>query len=177
MRVAEEALRGGSLNVPTQRRSRPRGPFRVLRRDERGQALVEFALVALPLFLIIFGIIDFARALNYYNDLTQLAGQGARAAAVNANPDGTAASGTSIQTQLLGDLDSPEMQAKHSPAWTSICIAPQLPTQTGDPVTVTASYQFHFIPLVHSAAITLSASETERFEALSPSYSAGCKSP
>lgn len=175
--MAEKALRGGSLNVPTQRRSRPRGPLRVLRRDERGQALVEFALVALPLFLIIFGIIDFARALNYYNDLTQLAGQGARAAAVNANPDNSAASGVSIQTQLLQNLDSPEMQAIHNPAWTNICIASPLPVQTGDPVTVTASYQFHFIPLIHSAAITLSASQTERFEALSPNYVAGCKHP
>ena len=63
--------------------------MRQLRRSERGTAVVEFALVAPLLFLIVFGIVDFGRALNYYNDLTQLAGQGARAAAVNRNPDGT----------------------------------------------------------------------------------------
>jgi len=162
-------------------RPRPEGPsrrltpLRRLARGERGQALVEFALVALPLFLILFGIIDFARALNYYNDLTQLTGQGARAAAVNNNPDGSAASGMSIQNQLLANLDSPEMKQTHNPAWLKICIT-TMPTTTGDPVTVTASYQFHFIPLI-GTTLTLSASQTERFEGVSPSYSAGCVSP
>src|SRR6478736_8649423 len=66
-------------------------------RSERGTAVVEFALVAPLLFLIVFGVIEFGRVLNAYNQLTQLAGQGARAAAVNRNPDGTqiaASSGT-----------------------------------------------------------------------------------
>src|SRR6478752_3169405 len=65
-----------------------------LRDREEGQALVEyallFALIAPILFLLVFGIVEFGRALNYYNDLTQLAGQGARAAVVGRNPDGTA---------------------------------------------------------------------------------------
>jgi Flp pilus assembly protein TadG len=175
--VVEEAPRGRPVTgLTSERLPRPRGPFGVLRRDERGTALVEFALVALPLFLILFGIIDFARALNYYNDLTQLAGQGARAAAVNQNPDNTRASGTSIQTQLLNNLDSPEMKAPASPARMKICI-PTLPASNGDAVTVTASYEFHFIPLIHPVAITLQASQTERFEASAPSYSPGCVSP
>ena len=42
-----------------ERLPRPRGLFRVLRREQRGQALVEFALVFLPLALIILGGIDF----------------------------------------------------------------------------------------------------------------------
>ena len=50
---------------------------------------MEFALIAPLLFLLLFGIIDFGRALDYYNQVTQLAGQGARAAAVNRNPDGS----------------------------------------------------------------------------------------
>jgi Flp pilus assembly protein TadG len=175
--VAEGAPRGGSVKSPApQGPPRPRGPFCALRRDQRGQALVEFALVALPLFLILFGIIDFARALNYYNDLTQLAGQGARAAAVNANPDGSAASGTSIQSALIASLDTAELKAKHTPAWTRICIT-HVPTTTGDPVTVQAQYDFHFIPLIHPVSITLSATQTERFEGITPGYTAGCKSP
>lgn len=160
------------MDAPAPERGpRPRRRLSELRRDERGQALVEFALVALPLFLIIFGIIDFARALNYYNDLTQVAGQGARAAAVNANPDGSAPSGKSIQAQVYGNLDSPEMKQPGNQA--QICIT-SLPTTTGQPVTVQATYTFHFIPLVHPVAIKLSASQTERFEGLTPSYSGGC---
>ena len=174
--MAEGPLRDEPMiEPPSEGLPRLRGRLRGLSRDERGQALVEFALVALPLFLIVFGIIDFARALNYYNDLTQLTGQGARAAAVNNNPDGSAASGMSIQNQLLANLDSPEMKQTHNPPWLKICIT-TVPTTTGDPVTVTASYQFHFIPLI-GTTLTLSASQTERFEGVSPSYSTGCVSP
>jgi Flp pilus assembly protein TadG len=138
--------------------------------------MVEFALVALPLFLILFGIIDFARALNYYNDLTQLSGQGARAAAVDQNPDGTAAAGTSIQQQLANSVDSPEMKQTNPKA--SICITHVPPPTggTGQPVSVQASYQFHFLPLI-GTTITLSSTQTERFEALTPHYTVGCASP
>ena len=174
--MAEGALRGGTVIAPPPKRPpRPRGRLGAFRRDERGTALVEFALVSLPLFLILFGIVDFARALNYYNDLTQIAGQGARAAAVNENPNGGVAS-SAFQTQLLGNLDSPEMKAVHNPPRTQICIT-TLPSGTGTPVTVTASYQFHFIPLIHPVAITLTASQTERFEGTTPSYTAGCVHP
>ena len=53
-----------------------------LARDECGQALVEFAIVV-PLFLILmFGIIDFGQALNYWNDETNMANVAARYAVV-----------------------------------------------------------------------------------------------
>ena len=74
------------LEGPSRRLSGTRG----LARSERGTAIVEFALIAPLLFFLVFGIIEFGRALNYYNDLTQLAGQGARAAIVSRNPDSTA---------------------------------------------------------------------------------------
>jgi len=146
---------------------------RLLCGNERGTAVVEFALVAVPLALIVFGILDFGRALNYYNDMTQLAGQGARAAAVNQNPDGTAADGN-FQKILADESDSPEL--KNVTNHVNVCIG-SLPTATGQPVAVTVSYSFHFIPLVHPIAITLSSTQTERFEGLKPSYSAGCSGP
>ena len=139
-------------------------------RAERGQAAVEFALVLLPLSLIIFGILDFGRALNYYNDLTQLAGQGARAAAVNQDPNGGVA-GAAFQSDLAANADSPELK---NPAVTVCISAPQgWPPKTGDPVTVKTSHAFHFIPLIHSATITLSSSQTVRFEGTSPSFTQG----
>jgi Flp pilus assembly protein TadG len=48
--------------------------------DDRGAAAVEFALVMIPLFLIVFGIIDFGRAFNEEETLTQAARVGARLA-------------------------------------------------------------------------------------------------
>jgi Flp pilus assembly protein TadG len=153
--------------------SRPRLHVRRLLRSERGTAVVEFALVAVPLFLIVLGILDFGRALNYYNDLTQLAGQGARAAAVNQNVNGTPANG-SFQQMLAAEADSPEL--KSSSNHLNVCVT-SVPTAVGSPVTVTATYSFHFIPLVHPVAITLSASQTERSETATPGYSATCSGP
>jgi Flp pilus assembly protein TadG len=152
---------------------RPRAFSRALRRDQRGTAVVEFALVAPILFLLVFGILDFGRALNYYNQLTQLAGQGARAAAVNQNPDGTGpASGTSIQTQLATTYATGGLNNG-----IRVCInGSSAPTQ-GQPVTVQATYQFNFLPLISAAvggaSITLTATQSERQEATA-TYATGC---
>lgn len=52
------------------------------RRDDHGAAVVEFALVVPVLFLIIFAVIDFGRALWTLNVLSSGVREGARAAAV-----------------------------------------------------------------------------------------------
>jgi len=52
------------------------------RRRDRGAAAVEFALVLPLLLLIVFGIIDFGRALNAQITLTQAAREGVRLAAL-----------------------------------------------------------------------------------------------
>src|SRR5262245_66665975 len=52
--------------------------------SERGQAMVEFALVAPLLFVLLFGMLDFGKAFNYWNVEQQMANEGARMAAVNA---------------------------------------------------------------------------------------------
>lgn len=158
-----------------------RRTLRGVRRDQRGQALVEFALIAPLLFVLIFGVIDFGRALDYYNQLTQLAGQGARAAAVNRNPDGTATSSASpfsIQQQLATNYTAqPELKKG-----IVVCIT-QVPQAVGDPVTVRASYKFNFLPLVGAvigdvSGLTLTATQTERAEAVpvdasGPTYKIG----
>ena len=65
-----------------------RGKTRAERRTdrERGQALVEFALI-LPLFLmIVVGVIQFGVGLNYWLNMQRIANEGARWAVVNAYP-------------------------------------------------------------------------------------------
>jgi hypothetical protein len=154
---------------------RPRAAHGRAWRDERGTAVVEFALVALPLCLIVFGILDFGRAMNYYNNLTQLAGQGARAASVNQNPNGGAASAT-FQQQLACLGSAGELRRG-----ISVSIARPTSPNVGDPITVTTSYNFRFLPLLKIGTIRLSAAQTERWESGgTPGYSIGsgtCPTP
>jgi Flp pilus assembly protein TadG len=58
-----------------------RRPARKVRRD-RGAVAVEFALLLPVLLFLVFGIIDFGRALNAQITLTQAAREGARMAAL-----------------------------------------------------------------------------------------------
>jgi Flp pilus assembly protein TadG len=73
-------------------------------RQERGQALVEFAIVLPVLLLIILGILYFGRYEEYANQETQMASEAARAAAVNFNPPGTQTIQAYIQGQAQGEL-------------------------------------------------------------------------
>ena len=50
------------------------------RRDDRGQALVEFALIMPFLLLFIIGIVEFGRAWNQHQVITDAAREGARSA-------------------------------------------------------------------------------------------------
>jgi Flp pilus assembly protein TadG len=171
--------------VPQQRAWGLPGPRKIrnLARSERGTAVVEFALVAPILFALVFGILEFGRVLNAYNNMTQLAGQGARAAAVNRNPDGTAVGAGavdntpcenqaySIQCQLAGFYAKQDSLSN-----VKVCIVnPNSPTPitTGSPLTVHVTYTYNFSEgLLGFSTIPLSATQTERAEA-PPSYAVG----
>jgi hypothetical protein len=167
---------------PPRPRSANSGLLARLWRSERGTAVVEFALVAPLLFLLVFGIIDFARALNYYNALTQIAGQGARAAAVNRNPDGTVVGAASVDGNCPADATNKTIQCQLVKSYSTtgelknqihVCIPTPIPTTTGQPVTVRATYYFKFIPIVHVGLIRLAATSTQRFEGLKPTFASG----
>jgi hypothetical protein len=51
-----------------------------------GTAIVEMALVLPLLLFLALGIVDFGKAINYWNDSNQIAADAARYAAVNGNP-------------------------------------------------------------------------------------------
>jgi Flp pilus assembly protein TadG len=55
-------------------------------RDNRGQATVEFALILPVVLMLVVGVIEFAKAFNYWINLNHLANEGARWAAVNKLP-------------------------------------------------------------------------------------------
>ena len=52
------------------------------RHDQRGAAVVEFAIASSVLLVLLFGIISYGYALSFKQGLTQAAAEGARAAAV-----------------------------------------------------------------------------------------------
>lgn len=68
--------------------------LRIFARSEHAAALVEFAIVLPVLFLIVFGIIDFGRALYFMNNLTSAVREGARLASTQISPDPTTSGST-----------------------------------------------------------------------------------
>ncbi|MGQ0433977.1 MAG: TadE family protein [Microthrixaceae bacterium] len=76
----------------------PRQPDPGRGRGDGGTALVEFALVMVLLFTLIFGIINLGLILSFKQDLTRAAAEGARAAAV-AYPASSAVANASTATE------------------------------------------------------------------------------
>jgi Flp pilus assembly protein TadG len=149
------------------------------RRQEDGVALVEFALVAPLLLVILFGMLDFGRTFNYWIDATHLAKEGARWAVVNKNP---ASSGT-LQDYIQQQADTDELRNGGSsavPSALEVCISFPNGATVGNPVQVTASLTYNWLPFLSEQALggltstTVSSSSTMRLEAPPTAYSAGC---
>jgi Flp pilus assembly protein TadG len=143
-----------------------------------GAALVEFVLVLPLLLVLLLGIIDFGRALNYWIDTTHLANVTARWAAVGKNPgpDGT------LQASIQGQADTAELRdggTTQVPNPVQICISfPDGSSEVGDRVTATASVDYQWLPFLDlpSASTTLTGEATMRLEAGpdDQDYSEGC---
>lgn len=153
--------------------------MRSLWRHEDGVALVEFALVAPLLLVILFGMLDFGRTFNYWIDATHLANEGARWAVVNKNP----ASSGSLQNYVQEQADTDELRNGGSsavPDALEICITFPNGATVGNPVRVTASVTYNWLPFLSEQALggltstTVSSSSTMRLEAPPTAYSAGC---
>jgi Flp pilus assembly protein TadG len=148
-------------------------------RSESGQASVEFGLVVVLVCLLVWVVVQFGLALNYWLDMTQLADQGARLAAVvgNTDPSGTFkqwVQGKALTTDLRNGTGDVTQAAK-------VCVYfdanPLTGTsgKIGDPVRVTVTATYHWIPFIGGADLNLNSSSTMRLEQL-PTFSAGCSS-
>ncbi len=104
---------------------------------DRGAAAVEFALLLPILLLLVFGIIDFGRALNAQVTLTQAAREGARLAALN-QPNVVS------RTQAAATGLSP----------VTVTVTSSCPTGAGQGVdaVVQTSYSFSFVTPVGAVA-------------------------
>jgi Flp pilus assembly protein TadG len=147
--------------------------------DERGAVLVEFALVLPLLLILVFGMLEFGKAFNYWIDTTHLANEAARWAVVNNNPG----AGT-LQEYIKSQANTIELRDGGTASIPSgdeaeVCISfPSGTDNVGDPVHVTVTATYHWIPFVGdrigSANVTITGSATMRLEARPTNYLAGC---
>jgi Flp pilus assembly protein TadG len=141
---------------------------------ESGVAIVEFALVLPLLMLIVVGILDFGRALNYWADTTHLASEGARLAAVDRIP-----AGTSLQSYIRDQADSAELRDGGSMSIDDaleVCVT-SLGDEVGDPVEVQVTTNYKWIPLLGIADVStpISGKATMRRERVADNVSGGCE--
>jgi Flp pilus assembly protein TadG len=150
------------------------------RRDrESGQATTEFALIFIPLMMVVAGIIYFGIGLNYWLDMNRVANQGARWAAVDNWPSvcpRSTASGysctstypTCSQTMAAGSQAKLQEVLRCSPRnnpSVTLCYPGKTAATAaiGDPVQVTLSAPYKFF-FVNSVRINLVARATMRLE-------------
>jgi Flp pilus assembly protein TadG len=149
-----------------------------LRGREEGQALVEFALIAPLLLMLVFGIIYFGIGLNTWLDLNRVANQGARQAVVNhwptqcargetscTNSNGATACNTVMATNSRARLqDVLRCQTRNNAAAT-VCYPgkTQATATIGDPVTVRIAQPFTLF-FMERLTITLTGKATMRLE-------------
>jgi Flp pilus assembly protein TadG len=115
-----------------------------------GQALVEFALVVPILLLLVFGIIEFARAWQTYQTLTDAAREGARRSVViPVTPTLTAAQSAahhqSVVDSVRVSLSRATLDPNQATITASVPAGELFPGQPNTPVTVRIEYRFQFI--------------------------------
>jgi hypothetical protein len=130
-------------------------------------------------------MVDFGKAFNYWIDETHLAAEGARWAVVNKNPG--SGDGLSLQQYVQQQGTTAELRdggTASIAAPLQICIAFLTDSddgtsgQVGDPVQVTATATYAWLPFIAGSLsildTTITASATMRLEAVPSNYSAGC---
>jgi len=137
------------------------------RQDERGAAMVEFALILPILVLFVFGIVEFGRAYSARIQLTAAVREGARAGALGG--DVVAVTRASAPGLTAGDIT-----VTYTPSPGSVCtgasttttvttLVGSTTTTTIPTATVTATYPFKYdIPLFRSGTWNLSATGVMR---------------
>ena len=158
--------------------------LKLCRRGEKGSTLIEFALTLIFFLLMMFGVLDFARALYAYHFVSNAAREATRWAAVNGETcaddgscNGTApmnngqASASDIQTYVT-NITPPGIdptKVTTTPTWTAPTGSPNICTAAvtglggpyknypGCTVEVEVQYNFNFVaPIISTATITMS---------------------
>jgi Flp pilus assembly protein TadG len=150
--------------------------------EQDGQAMVEFAFVVPLLLVLILGIFDFGRAINYWIDMTHMANDAARFAAVDHVPPtiGTVScgtGGTALQACIREGANSAELRDGTGQVSTrvKVCIT-YSSDSVGEPIAVAVSAVYRWLPFLKMSAATvgLNGQATMRREAKPVNVTAGC---
>lgn len=117
------------------------------RRDERGAAALEFALVALPFLTLVFGAVDFGWAINRDVLVNNAAREGAREGSLNPNAAAVQAVASSSMSGVGGGTPTVTVTCRKA-AGGSCSLASAVP---GDTVIVTVSVHHAWITPIGSA--------------------------
>jgi hypothetical protein len=153
---------------------RPSRSISSLAAEQDGQAAVELALVLPVLLVILLGVLDFGRALNYWNDTNQIAAEGARFAAVNKVPAGSPTLKAYLKGQAMPELrnGSGNVDAVR------VCIDLPAGSVVGNPVHVSLTSKLSLIPFLGDAigvgTVNIKGDATMRLEAVPSSIDTGC---
>lgn len=122
------------------------------RRSERGQDLVEYALVLPILLLLIFGILEFALIIFSYNTISDAARQGARYGVIGerAFNDTAGIRNAAYEVTDAANLNRAKLTVT--------------PTKRGDTIEVKVTYNMDLIALISGLPITLTAVSTKQIE-------------
>ena len=136
--------------------------------DERGQALVEFALVASFLVILVVSILEMSLFLYTYATLTDAAKEGVRSAIVHGSSGtGTVDAedcGTDLTTAANAVIMTYTNLSFHKLSSSNITITCPNGNAPGNLVTVAVSYPFQPLLLSNWASITISATSAGRIQ-------------
>ncbi|WP_249153126.1 TadE family protein [Bradyrhizobium sp. AUGA SZCCT0240] len=130
--------------------------------DQRGAAALEFCIVAVPLFILMFAIFDFGRYAITMQSLRTLANAGARATMIKCyTPAVTASNSPSGCTDINTYLPDAQKQDA-APFLYSAGLTPALGTTSGaSALTITASVSFTMIMPIWGATFTDPSASTQ----------------
>lgn len=135
------------------------------RRGDRGQAIIEFAMVLPLLCAVVLIFVSFGKAIYLYIQFTHAANEGAREAAVNLPNSTTALPGGA--TTLANYLRN---QVGDGGATVDICYSDAAPPagntnrSVGEPVTIKVSKDYSWFPFMNLGSFTIVGSSTMRIE-------------
>jgi TadE-like protein len=140
------------------------------RRGDRGQAIIEFAMVLPLLAGLILLFVSFGKAVYYYIELTHAANEGAREASVNL-PNGTTplpGGATSLKTYICNQFGSGSELYKGSGTVSKATVGISYPDAgkrgVGEPIKIDVATHYSWFPFMNLGTFTITGSATMRIE-------------